>query len=232
MLDIRNRPQWYVIEGGSRSYIEPLVQDFKPSIRLNSPVTRVERTPKQVAITSDCGCEYYDGVIFACHSDQALGLLKDPTDLEQQILGVMHYQANDVVLHTDTNLLPRTQRAWASWNYWLKGGSEDDSHLPAVTYNMNILQHLRSAQTCCVTLNRTEAITPEQILREFVYHHPVFSIASIAAQSERTRISGTDKTWYCGAYWYNGFHEDGVRSALDVVEQINAVTESSHQGAA
>ncbi|MDE1223521.1 NAD(P)/FAD-dependent oxidoreductase [Vibrio aestuarianus] len=222
LLDITNRPQWYVIAGGSRAYIDPLTQGFKDKIRLDSPVTLVKRTPSGVEITVNGSVELFDHVIFACHSDQALRLLAQPSEAELSVLGAMQYQANEVVLHTDANLLPKRKAAWASWNYWLDGSEGEESRLPALTYNMNILQHIDSKHTFCVSLNSTNRIEPSKILRQFTYHHPVFTTESIAAQQRKAEVSGVNNTWYCGAYWHNGFHEDGVKSALDVVTKLES----------
>ena len=177
--------------------------------------------------------ERFDEVIFACHSNQALAMLSDVSEDERSLLSAIRYQPNEVVLHTDTQLLPRHKSAWASWNYWLNGSAEEASALPAVTYNMNILQHIKAPHTFCVTLNNSARIDPNKILRRFVYHHPVFSVEAIAAQNKRDVINGRRHTWFCGAYWYNGFHEDGVRSALDVVALIEQkYAENINRGAA
>ena len=212
LLNLVDRPQWYVVEGGSRSYIPALIKGVQ-QVCLNTPVQWVRRLDNGVEISSAAGTELFDEVIFACHSDQALRLLSDATDTEKQVLGGLEYRDNEVVLHTDTRLLPTERRAWASWNYFLDGGEQA---LPAVTYNMNILQGINAEQTFCVTLNRTQAIAPEHILRRFTYAHPVYNRAAMVAQSRRDQICGRSHTHFCGAYWYNGFHEDGVRSALDV----------------
>ena len=212
LLDIVNRPQWYVIKGGSRSYIPKLTQSIQ-DIRLNSAVASVTRHDGHVDITSNNKIESFDEVIFACHSNQALALLTDPGTSESQVLGAIKYRNNDVVLHTDKSLLPTHKKAYASWNYCIDPQVDE---LPTLTYNMNILQGLKTEQDLCVTLNQTKRIDPQQILRRFTYAHPVFSVESIAAQSQRHTISGNNLTHFCGAYWYNGFHEDGVRSALDV----------------
>ena len=212
LLDIVNRPQWYVIKGGSRSYIPKLTQSIQ-DIRLSSAVASVTRHDGHVDITSNHKIESFDEVIFACHSNQALALLTDPGTSESQVLGAIKYRNNDVVLHTDKSLLPTHKKAYASWNYCIDPQVDE---LPTLTYNMNILQGLKTEQDLCVTLNQTKRIDPQQILRRFTYAHPVFSVESIAAQSQRHTISGNNLTHFCGAYWYNGFHEDGVRSALDV----------------
>ncbi|WGY47250.1 NAD(P)/FAD-dependent oxidoreductase [Vibrio sp. ABG19] len=232
LLDITDRPQWYVIEGGSRAYIEPLTRGFSDRIRLNAPVSQVRRTLQGVELEVNGRVEQFDTVIFACHSDQALNMLNDPSRNETDILSAMAYQANEVVLHTDTALLPKRKAAWASWNYWLSGQAGEDQQLPSLTYNMNILQHIHSPHTFCVTLNSTHSIEPDKVLRKFVYHHPVFTLQSVRAQERKQEVSGLNNTWYCGAYWHNGFHEDGVRSALDVITQIQAQAARDARGAA
>ncbi|WP_394243317.1 NAD(P)/FAD-dependent oxidoreductase [Vibrio astriarenae] len=220
LLEVTNRPQWYVIEGGSHAYIGPLTAGFKDKIRLSAPVTTVKRDNAGVVVESNGEKERYNQVIFACHSDQALALLDAPSVAEQAVLGDMSYQANEVVLHTDTALLPRERAAWASWNYYLSGDQGEEQRLPALTYNMNILQHIKAPHTFCVSLNSSDQIEPSKVLKTYTYHHPVFTVQSIAAQARKSDISGLNNTWYCGAYWHNGFHEDGVRSALDVVRAL------------
>ncbi|EOZ5530421.1 NAD(P)/FAD-dependent oxidoreductase [Vibrio metschnikovii] len=232
LLDITHRPQWYVIEGGSRAYIEPLTQGFRNKIRLNAPVEWLRRSGQGIELQVHGKIEHFDEVIFACHSDQALALLSDANHLERELLGAMGYQANEVILHTDTSLLPKRKAAWASWNYRLAGDVDQETRLPALTYNMNILQHIDSSETFCVTLNSSESINPNKVLRKFTYHHPVFNRAAIAAQQRKAEVSGVNHTWFCGAYWHNGFHEDGVKSALDVVTRLSAQTNTAQQGAA
>ena len=213
LLSVNNRPQWRVIKGGSRSYIEPLSAGFREGIRLNCPVGRVERDDEGIVLYSGAGRERFDKVVFACHSDQALGLLVQPSAAEHEILGALRYANNDVVLHTDTRLLPRRRLAWASWNYRL-GGPADQA--AAVTYNMNILQGIDSDTTFCVSLNQTANIEPARVLARFSYAHPQYSLAGLAAQGRWRELLGAQHTYYCGAYWANGFHEDGVVSALRV----------------
>ncbi len=234
LLDVVNRPQWYVIEGGSRSYIYPLTRGFADKIRLNSPVTSVTRDSVGVSIMVNGKTERFDQVIFACHSDQALSMLSNPTSSEASILGDMEYQSNEVILHCDESLLPVRKSAWASWNYALDGSEDEHHRLPTLTYDMNILQHIESETTFCVSLNSSDMINSSKILRKFNYSHPVFTTQSIEAQQRRNELLGSHNTWFCGAYWYNGFHEDGVKSALDVVEGIlaRADTDRSVQGAA
>ncbi|ERH58471.1 NAD(P)/FAD-dependent oxidoreductase [Pseudomonas simiae] len=215
LLSVNNRPQWCVIEGGSSSYIEPLTRNFREHIRLDCPVHLVERNEEGVVVHSAAGTEAFDKVVFACHSDQALALLGDPSESELQILGALPYADNDVVLHTDTRLLPDRQLAWASWNYRLTPNRQTQA---AVTYDMNILQGIDSDTTFCVSLNQTPMINPLKILARYTYAHPQYSLAAVAAQGRREEISGVRNTFYCGAYWANGFHEDGVVSALHVAQ--------------
>ncbi|PKQ42921.1 FAD-dependent oxidoreductase [Pseudomonas sp. YY-1] len=213
LLSVSDRPTWQVIEGGSRSYVAPLTASFAERIRLNCPVSRVVRDQDGVTLHSAAGSERFDKVIFACHSDQALALLEQPSEQERDILGALPYANNDVVLHTDTRLLPKRKLAWASWNYRLGGPREQ---MAAVTYDMNILQGIDSDTTFCVSLNQTAAIDPSKILARFQYAHPQYSLAGTAAQARWEELLGAQHTYYCGAYWANGFHEDGVVSALRV----------------
>ena len=213
LLSVSNRPQWQVIEGGSSAYIAPLTASFKERIRLNCPVGRIDRDAHGVVIHSPAGIERFDKVVLACHSDQALRLLGNPDKVEREILGALPYADNEVVLHTDTRLLPTRKRAWASWNYRLGGAGHTRA---AVTYDMNILQGLQSGTTFCVSLNQSAGITPSKVLARFTYAHPQFSLAAVAAQQRWAEIDGAQHTHYCGAYWANGFHEDGVVSALRV----------------
>ena len=215
LLAIKDRHQWRVICGGSRSYVAPLIEPFKDRIRLSTPVQRVERNERDVAIFTAAGEERFDKVVFACHSDQALALMADATAAEQEILGAIGYADNDVVLHTDASVLPRRKLAWASWNYRLGDTQEKPA---ALTYNMNILQGLEADETFCVSLNQTEQVNPDKILRRFTYAHPQFSLAAAQAQGRWQELLGKNHSFLCGAYWANGFHEDGVVSALRVTE--------------
>lgn len=223
LLNIADRPQWRTIIGGSKQYIEPLTKGFSSNIHLNSPVEKVQNLDGQKIIHFKDGQQKsYEHVIFACHSDQALAMLSDPTKPQQEILGNIKYADNEVVLHTDTDILPKRKLAWASWNYLLKGGQEENRSPTSLTYNMNILQRLRADTTFCVTLNNTSDIQQDKILRKFTYAHPQFNHSTIESQKRRSEICGKDGMHFCGAYWYNGFHEDGVKSALDVCAKFGA----------
>jgi len=223
MLSVDDRPEWRVVQGGSREYVKKLVAPFRDRIRLNTPVHSVRRFDDRVEVhaglarRSGAGAEAgdafgtFDEVVLACHSDQALRLLAEPTEAEREILGALPYQGNRAVLHTDTRLLPRTRRAWAAWNYHARG--ERDAPV-GVTYNMNILQSLRTDATYCVSLNRDEAVAAESVVRSIDYEHPVYSTGGVRAQARHGEINGSNRTRFCGAYWGYGFHEDGVVSAL------------------
>ena len=218
MLSVDARPQWRAIRGGSARYVDKLVAPFRGRIRLNTPVESVRRMRDCVLVKArGAEAQRFEHVFLACHSDQALGLLADATPLERQILGAIPYQENEAVLHTDTSMLPHARRAWAAWNYHVV---RESSERVALTYNMNILQSLAARETFCVTLNHSERIAPAKIIKRLVYHHPLFTPAGVAAQKRQHEINGQQRTYFCGAYWRFGFHEDGVVSALDAVEHF------------
>jgi predicted NAD/FAD-binding protein len=218
MLSVNDRPVWRVISGGSARYVERLVAPWRHRVRLDCAVTQVRRLNDGVWISAQgAGTERFDHVFFACHADEALRLLADPSAPEREILGALPFQRNEAVLHTDTALLPRRRLAWAAWNYHVL--PEAGQHV-ALTYNMNILQGLRSRHTFCVTLNRGEAIDPTRVLKRLSYHHPLFTPEGVAAQRRHGEISGVHRTHYCGAYWRYGFHEDGVVSALTALQRF------------
>ena len=220
LLDITHRPQWYVVPGGSREYIRAMLAQLgdRLTLHLNAPVQQVLRDNDRVTLQLASSSHTFDQVIFACHSAQALAMLAQPTSAEREVLGDICWQRNEVVLHSDPRWLPVRQRAWASWNYRL---SEHDHASACVTYNMNILQGLPAGSPLfCVTLNPGSPVDARHVWKRFVYQHPLFTPESWRAQARRSEINGHQRSWFCGAYWYNGFHEDGVRSALDVVKGI------------
>ncbi len=220
LLSVSNRPQWRVIRGGSRAYLKPLTQNFSDRIRLSASIASIRRSTEGVTLDmADGSAEQFDQVVLACHSDQALALLADPTEAEQSVLAAIPYQENEVVLHTDESLLPRNRLAWSSWNYWLRSEHQSQAIL---TYDMNILQGIDAPETFCVTLNATEDIAAEKILGRYHYSHPVFSLDSIAAVERWEAVNGVNRTWFCGAYWANGFHEDGVSSGIRVAKALGA----------
>lgn len=217
-LNVRHQPRWLVIKGGSRQYVGPLTRPYKDRIRLNSPVASVKRYPAKVEVTTTGGdTESFDQVVIATHSDQALRMLADPSDLESEVLGTIPYQENLAVLHTDTSLLPPQRTAWASWNYHIP--KEEKGRVP-LTYNMNFLQSLEATETFCVTLNMPEKIHPDRLIQRLVYHHPVYDPNSLSARRKQDELNGKNRTYFCGAYWGYGFHEDGVNSALSVCKHF------------
>ena len=223
LLSVNDRPTWRVIKGGSRNYLDKLVAGHRDRIRLDTPVEWVRRHAEYIEVKAKgAPVERFDHVFFACHSDQALKLLADPTPEEQEVLGAIGYQQNEAVLHTDHTLMPERRLAWAAWNYHIPRGASDPDGKVALTYNMNILQGLEAPVEFCVTLNYTHAIDPDKIIQTISYSHPVFTEAAVAAQKRHREINGARRTYFCGAYWRYGFHEDGVVSALSALEHFRA----------
>lgn len=222
MLSVNRRPTWRVIRGGSARYVEKLTAPFRHRIRLATPVESVRRTAGGVVVKAhgEAPCRY-DAVFLACHSDQALRLLADPSPAEESVLGAIPYQENVAVLHTDVRLMPRRKLAWAAWNY--HAGLATATRV-ALTYNMNVLQGLASDTPLLVTLNREDDIDPRRVMKRIVYHHPIYTPAGVAAQARHAEIDGVRNTYYCGAYWRNGFHEDGVVSALQALAHFHQRT--------
>jgi predicted NAD/FAD-binding protein len=218
MLSVNDRPTWRVIEGGSQRYLDRLIAGHRDRIHLDSPVEWIRREEGRVVL-KPAGAEalVFDHVFLACHSDQALRMLADPTPEEQDVLGAIRYQENETVLHTDQRLLPRRRLAWAAWNYHILERAQERV---ALTYNMNILQGIDAQTQFCVTLNNTAAIDERQVIQVMQYSHPVFTPAAVAAQARHRELNGARRTYYCGAYWRNGFHEDGVVSALNALEHF------------
>ena len=219
MLEIINRPKWWVIKDGSSAYIKKIIKGFESKINLSSPIRTVSRLDNGIEIETANSKKplMFDAVVFATHSDQALGMLKDPTEKEKDILSSIPYQKNEVLLHTDSSVLPKRKLAWASWNYQLDSNPESPVVL---TYNMNILQSLDCDETFCVTLNDHQSVDKSKVLKKITYHHPLFTVKGIEAQKRKLEISGVNNTYYCGAYWHNGFHEDGVASAIEVCKNF------------
>ncbi|MBT8421767.1 MAG: FAD-dependent oxidoreductase, partial [Gammaproteobacteria bacterium] len=218
LLSVSNRPQWRTICGGSREYVKPLVAPFADKLHLQTPIVEIERSATGAMVTTGAGQQLsFDAVILACHSDQALAMLKDPSQQEQEILGAIPYEQNETILHTDISLMPSRKLAWASWNY--HRFHENESQV-CVTYDMTRLQHLQASETLLVSLNATDRIDPARILQRIDYQHPIYNTHSVKARKRRAEISGINNTYYCGAYWGYGFHEDGARSAAAVVDEI------------
>jgi predicted NAD/FAD-binding protein len=220
LLQLRNRPQWLTIPGGSRRYVDALGRPLAQSTRLNCPVRRVQRVFGGVIVDAGSrGAERFDAVVFATHAPQSLAMLADPTPAERAILGAFAYQPNSAALHTDMQFMPRRQRAWASWNC-LAGA--DSTRPPTVTYDLSRLQRLGLSRPLCVTLNPPAPVAPGTLIEPLAFEHPVYSAAAVAAQSRRDELHRDGRTYYCGAYWGYGFHEDGVNSALAVASAFGA----------
>lgn len=220
LLQVVNRPNWWVISGGSKKYVEKMIYDFKGKIRLSTPVKNVKRGIDSITVkfgSNGLEKENFDSIIFACHSNQSLAMLDSPSKQEEEVLSAIKYQRNDALLHFDDSILPKRKNAWSSWNYLL---DEDPNRAVALTYNMNILQSLKSDRTFCVSLNSGDLIAQSKVIKHLNYEHPLFTLSSINAQGRKHEVSGKNNTYYCGAYWRNGFHEDGVISALDVCKDF------------
>jgi predicted NAD/FAD-binding protein len=217
MLQTSDRPQWRVVQGGSASYVQALRRRWRVTERIACAVRGVRRDDAGVIVSSAAGDERYDRVVLACHADEALALLTDADAREREILGAIGYQTNDTVLHTDATVLPRHRRAWAAWNAFVP--ARPDEHC-TVSYCMNLLQGIAAPRPLVVTLNRSAAIDPAQVLARMRYAHPVYTTASVAAQARKSEIQGRRHTWFAGAYWGWGFHEDGMRSARAVAEDF------------
>jgi len=213
LLQIKDRPQWMVIRGGSREYVRKLTADFKDKIRLSSKITSIQRHNENITVNGEnTKSEDFDYVFLATHSDQALEILDSPSVDERHVLSQIRYQENVAILHTDSKVMPTSRRAWAAWNYYI---NKNDSNRVKLTYCMNILQSIESKNDYLVTLNDEGSIDKRKIIDIFKYHHPVFDAQSVAAQQQYDSINGYNRTFYLGAYWRNGFHEDGVISAMN-----------------
>lgn len=219
LLQVGGHPRWATVPGGSARYVEAMTRPFQHRIRLRSPVRSIERHEDWVEIRpQNQEPERFDRVVVATHSDQALGMLTDPTPRERELLGAFEYQTKEVALHTDARVLPRRRRAWASWNYQV----DESTARSTVTYHMNRLQSINSPEQFCVTLNNLAEIDTAMIVRKFAYQHPVFTHRSVSAQDRQQAILGPNRTYFCGAYWGYGFHEDGVNSGLRVAAHFGA----------
>ncbi|HEX2584516.1 MAG TPA: FAD-dependent oxidoreductase, partial [Steroidobacteraceae bacterium] len=217
-LNVDNRPRWRAIKGGSREYMKKLSKPFESQIYLNSAVIGVERNAHDVRVRTKHGDVHtFDYVVFACHSDQALRMLQKPSAEEQHILGAFPYQENEVLLHTDMRMLPRKPLARAAWNYHLLKNNQDRV---ALTYDMNVLQNLNAPMKFLVTLNRSDDIDPAKVMGRYTYDHPVYTPQAVAAQKQHSMLNGQQRSFYCGAYWRSGFHEDGVVSALNMLKDF------------
>ncbi|MFL6617049.1 MAG: NAD(P)/FAD-dependent oxidoreductase [Povalibacter sp.] len=228
-LSIDDRPVWRAVRGGSRSYVDQLLTHLRHPVRLRTPITSIRRDADRIWLRTQRGdIEGFDYVVLACHSDQALALLDSPSAAERSVLSAFPYQRNEVVLHLDQRLLPRRKLARAAWNYHILAQPQEEV---AVTYDMNVLQSLQSHKRFLVTLNHSAAIDENKILRTFEYHHPVYTPQAVHAQSQLAEISGVQRTFYCGAYWGSGFHEDGVVSGEKAAADLQTLVARSDASA-
>jgi uncharacterized protein len=214
------RPSWRVVKGGSQSYTRALLSKLKNPVRLNTKVDAVARSERAVTLSFNGVQETFDHVVFACHSNQALQMLQAPTAAESEVLGTLQYQSNDVLLHTDSNIMPKNKRAWAAWNAHL---GDRDHEQCTVTYWMNLLQSIEAPVDFLVSLNCGDRIDPSKVLRRMRYEHPVYTHQTVSTQKRRHEINGLNRSYFCGAYWGFGFHEDGLRSGVEVAAALGCV---------
>ena len=220
LLSFRNRPLWRTVVGGSSAYVKAFAKDFKGTLHLDAAVQSVRREADRVRLSFPGGeTQTFDQVVIATHADQALALLQDSTELEQELLSPWQYQRNHTVLHTDSSLLPRQRQAWAAWNFTRTASATEDRPV-YVTYYMNRLQGLKARHHYCVTLNRSEAFKPDTVIAEMDYHHPLYSFASMATQAKLPQLNGCKRTYFCGSYFGYGFHEDAVRAGVGVAKAL------------
>ncbi|MBY0588794.1 FAD-dependent oxidoreductase [bacterium] len=219
LLTVSDQPIWRTIVGGSRCYVDRLIEKYRHGIRLSTPVRSIRRESDRVMVTTDGAAdEVFDQVVIAVHADQALRMLADPSPDEQRVLSSFRYQSNDTVLHTQASVLPHRKLAWASWNYWIP---PEPTSACTVTYNMNKLHGFDDhSETFCVTLNPNDRLAEDQVIQRFLYEHPIYAKEAFDAQHSWSIINGVRRTYFAGAYWGYGFHEDGVRSGLAVAEQM------------
>ncbi len=217
LLEYGNQPDWRTVDGGSKRYVDAILAPLGRAVRLDQPVTKITRSPGEVEIHTAAGPEHFDQIVVATHSDQALGLLSDPSPAEREVLGSIRYQPNRATLHTDVRLLPANRKAWASWNYHRV---VDQPGVATLTYRLRSLQGIESADELLITLNREDAVDPSTVIRTFDYAHPIYDVAAIAAQGRHEELNGRNRTWFAGAYWGYGFHEDGVQSARAVCRRL------------
>jgi predicted NAD/FAD-binding protein len=217
LLTVNDRPQWRTVVGGSHSYVKRMLADFTGEVHLSAPIASIRRFADRVALATAHGpAGEFDGVVIAAHADEALGMLADPSDAERRLLGAWVYQPNDTVLHTDACAMPPLHRIWSSWNYTRERGS-DPAGPASLSYWMNRLQGLQTSTPLFVSLNRRAPMAAEHVVMRMVYHHPTYSREALAAQRELPALNGQRRTWYSGSYFGYGFHEDAVRSAVELV---------------
>ena len=221
LIQVVNRPQWFTVTGGAKHYVEKLLQHI-PRTHLQTPVKRIERNGSEARVFTASGSEDFDGVVLACHADQALSLLAQPSPQEQALLGAIRYHPNKAVLHTDTSVMPKKKLAWAAWNYERATDLGLESSRVCLHYWINRLQPLPFSEDVVVSLNPVRAIDPSKVLGEYDYAHPVFDLAAIQAQSQLSSLQGQQNTWYAGAWMGYGFHEDGFKAGRDAALEILA----------
>ncbi len=221
LWDLKNRPRWKFVRGGSQTYVKKIQAGFKGNIRLNSGVVKIKREADGVEVQTAQGAQKFDAVVLAAHADESYAMLTDPSDAEKQALSAWKYTRNEAVLHWDDALMPQRKAAWASWNYTVWNRIAEKTRV-SVTYWMNRLQNLKTSRPYFVTLNATDYIDPQKVIRKISYTHPHYDFLSLNSQNNLPQLNGKRSTYFCGSYFGNGFHEDAVRSAVQVAEKLGA----------
>lgn len=224
LLQANNRPKWRSIAGGSEQYLNRLIADSNFYLKLDCPVSSVQRRVGNVTIqTQDGQAHHFDEVVFACHADAALKMLTEPSQMEERLLGNFSYSSNQVVMHRDKTLMPKRRRLWASWNYLTNSEQFATAKPSSVTYWMNSLQQLDTKEDIFVSVNPGRKIDQSKMLFRTEYRHPVFDVNAMKAQKMLWQLQGTNRSWFCGSYFGYGFHEDGLQSGLAVAEQVGGL---------
>jgi predicted NAD/FAD-binding protein len=220
LLQIKGQPQWRTVVGGSSTYIAAMTRGFAERVHLGRGIEKIERRSDEVILHFDDQTrEGFDHVVIAAHADQALAMLAEPSDQERELLGAWRYSDNDTWLHTDTGLMPRRRAVWSSWNYLIEDAAQSQGDV-SVSYYLNRLQRIDSGTQYIVTLNPPHSPEPGSVIRRMTYHHPIYDRASVATQPALPELNGKQRTHFCGAYFRNGFHEDGLVSAMRVAEDF------------
>ena len=221
LLNLFRRPQWKTVSGGSWCYVKKLAADLQPNLQVDSPVVGIWRRPHGVELRLvDGQTQVFDGVVLACHADEALSLLQNPSEQEHTLLAAFRYQSNHAWLHTDTELMPRSHKVWSAWNYLAAQGKDGTTGSVSVTYWMNRLQRLQTRHDYLVSLNPLKLPRDDRVIAQMVYQHPVFDQAAMAAQPKLTELQGRDRIWFCGSYFGYGFHEDALRSSVQLARSL------------
>ena len=221
LFKLKDRPQWFTVAGRSKSYVSKILPEISGEYYKNYKVKKITRSENNVRINIGANDDFvdYDGVVLACHANESLALLAEPSEQEKNILSEFQYVTNNAFLHTDEQLMPKNKLAWSSWN----SISKQDLTNTCVTYWLNLLQNLNTDKNYFLTLNPTQSIEPEKVIKKVIFTHPYFNLKNTNLQKDLKLLQGKNRTWFCGSYFGYGFHEDGLKSALEVVKLFDEV---------